>query len=97
MGDLYQVNWTQLDTVSQAAQGHAKFTESQIDQLSQQANALAQQYTGNASIAYVSQRLAQMKKTAQGHSQAFLAHHQAHMEASQIASSTEAKNTSIVT
>jgi|SRR5579875_3274338 len=96
MGDLYQVNWSDLDAAAEAALGHSKFTEGQIDQLAQQAQALQQQYTGNAAIAYVSEKLQQLKQTAQNHSQAFLATHYAHQEAAQIASSTEARNVGVV-
>lgn len=95
MSDLYQVNWTDLSAASDAAMGHANFTDGQIGDLIKQAKALQQQYTGNAALAYVTQRLEQMQKTAENHKQAFISTHQAHRDASEIASTTEAKNVNV--
>lgn len=92
MGDLYQVNWTDLSAASDAAISHANFTDGQIGDLVKQAHALSQQYTGNAALAYVTDKLTQMQKTAENHKQAFVSTHQAHSQASDIASSTEKKN-----
>ncbi len=96
MGDLYQVNWTDLSAASDAALGHANFTDGQIGDLVKQAKALQQQYTGNAALAYVTDKLTNMQKTAENHKQAFISTHQAHSQAGDIASATEKKNLNIV-
>lgn len=96
MSDLYQVNWNDLSAASDAALGHANFTDGQIGELVRQAKALQQQYTGNAALAYVSEKLTHMQKVAENHKAAFTATHQAHQQASEIASSTEAKNLNVV-
>ncbi|HEX3814593.1 MAG TPA: hypothetical protein VHX59_17305 [Mycobacteriales bacterium] len=97
MSDLYQVNWTDLSAASDAALGHANFTDGQIGELVRQAQALQQQYRGNAALSYVTERLQKQQKIAENHKAAFMATHSAHSQAQQIASSTEAKNVSIVT
>jgi hypothetical protein len=92
MGDLYQVNWTDLSAASDAALTHANFTDGQIGDLVKQAQALSQQYTGNAALAYVTEKLTNLQKTAENHKQAFISTHQAHSQASDYASAAEKKN-----
>jgi uncharacterized protein YukE len=93
---LYQVNPEDLVGASEASLGHAKFTQGMLEELHGQAQSLAGQYTGSASIKFVVEQLGKAKKIAQNSVDANQAHYTAHQEAAQIARTTEAKNVSIV-